>query len=85
MKARVTFKRLGKVFLSLQDGRVLQLSAEVANKLNSGMAWGDTGVLYPDRQTGRWRFRIDASDVLPIEIPRDIITPSSKEYANADI
>lgn len=67
----------------LKDGRILQLSAEVAKALNPAMRWGDTGELYPDQKKRRWRFRIDSSDVLPIEIPRDIITPQSQEYANA--
>lgn len=77
MKAKVIFKYNGKVHLLTEDGNKTILDAPVANKLNSAMQYGDTGVLYQDHKLGRWRFRIDASDVLPIEIPRDIITPQS--------
>ena len=83
MKAKVIFKREGRVKLLLVDGRVLFLSAPVVKRLNPAMQWGDTGTLVVDHVRRRWRFQIDVTDVLPIEIPRDIITPSSKEYENA--
>ncbi len=76
MKAKVIFKRDGRASLLLANGQVMRMTAPVAKKLHPAMQLGDTGDLYPDHTLGRWRFEIDATDVLPIEIPRDIIIPT---------